>query len=171
MEILLKRVYGEDGRFQYEELLNELPNGGNGAPNGDFVSADFVPVLRLQSASVQPSGGNLLGRYRIAPGIVHVSYLLVWNSGFSPGVPSGAGTSRYYFPLPDEIPEISGNIAEHGSVRMFDGSKEYSGVPSLYNAINRAVIAAVNGERWGVSTPFPLNKNLQYISLGIWWLI
>jgi hypothetical protein len=168
MEILLKRVYGEDGRFQYEELLNELPNGGNG---GEVVSANFVPVLKLQSASEQPSGGNLLGKYRIAPGIVHLSYLLVWNSDFIPGTPSGSGTSRYYFPLPDEVPEISGNIAEHGSVRMFDGSKEYSGVPSLYNSINRAVIAEVNGERWGVSTPFPLNKISQYISLGIWWLI
>ena len=168
-ELLLKRVYGDDGKFVYEELLNGEPDPPP-APNGDIVSANFAPVLKLQSASLQPSGGQLFGKYRIAPGIVHVSYLLVWKSGFNPGVPGGTGTSRYYFPLPDGVPDVSGNIAEHGSVRMFDGSKEYSGVPNLYGGIPRAVIAEVAGQRWGVSTPFPMDRNTQYLSLGIWWL-
>ena len=169
MELLLKRVYGDDGKFQYEELVSGTPPQPP-TPNGDIITANFTPVWKLQSAAVQPSGGQMFGKYRIAPGIVHISYLLVWKAGLLNGAGSGSGTSRYYFELPPEIPNITGNIAEHGSVRMFDGSNELSGVPTLYAGIERAIIAEVAGQRWGISTPFRLDRNTQYISLGIWWL-
>jgi len=136
------------------------------------IRGNFTPIVRLRNAATQPYGGNLMGKYRISPGIIHISYLWVWNSSLRPGTPTGTGVSRYYFVLPDVITDdmISGNIAEHGSVRMFDGTMEMSGHPNLYNAIPRSVIAEVDKREWGPSSPFGLTKAGQYITVGIWWL-
>jgi len=168
------RAFGYDQQGVYSEI--NFPGGDvTPPPNGngmDVKIGQFAPVVKLQSAASQPSGGELLGRYRIAHGLVMVSYAWIYKPDLVHGVPSGQGTSRYYFELPAEITDdlIDSNIAEHGSVRMFDGRDEMSGHPHLYSAIPRAVIAEVAGQRWNVNTPFTMNQNSQYITLGVWWI-
>lgn len=156
--------------------IMEIPkNGGSPDPppgNGSgVIKGNFTPEFKLQSAASHPTGGILVGRYSVTEALAVVSFLFVWQPDHVAGVPGPTGTSRYYFLLPEIVrPYATNNVAEHGSVRMFDGKEEWSGVPSLYNAIDHAVIAEVDGQKWGVSTPFPLAKNTQYISLGIHWI-
>lgn len=143
-------------------------DGGNGGEGYPVVRGTFTVDWRLQSASTHPNIGHKgeeIGRYRVSPDKVDLWFRVKPGAaatpdnpgGSSPGVPSGAGTSRYYFNIPESVPAPL-DQAIGGNARAWiagTGDKEFTGAPGLSGSIGdgRAIVITLGGKAWGISHP------------------
>lgn len=148
---------------------DDPPGPGNGGGSYIVAKGKFVPEWRLQSSDEHPFvglNGEAIGRYRYT-----IEEVDVWlrikpaavrsepsnPGGSTPGVPSGSGTSRYYFKLPEAVPAPL-DPAIGGSARAWiagSGDKEFTGAPGLSGSIGtgRAIVITLGGKAWGISHP------------------
>ena len=171
--ILLRRFYDLDTKaFLREEWLDDVPENGDipGDPYKLIEKANFAPVWELQSATIDPQIGNgiLIGSYIIDKlrREVKVRYLLKFGTTTSHGIPSGAGTSRYYFMLPEQVPNADASVNEGSSVRGWMGSYEPSGAAVAYSVIDRAVAVSLDNVAWTPNNPQRM-CNAHYIAVTI----
>ena len=159
-------LYSLDG----EQLNGMPPTNGNGDVYDLIEKANFGPRWLLQSADAQPvvGNGNLVGSYVIDKlrREVKVRYHLKLGSESKHGVPSGEGTSRYYFTLPDEVPDSSKSVNESSSVHAWIKGEEFSGSAVVYSRIDRAVIVTLGGVPWSISHPVKMGAG-HYIEVTI----
>ena len=171
MKILLKRVYDDsDGKFLYEELLNEVPGNGGEPVSGDVVYV--TPVFSLGAASEQPSlgSGKAVGWY-VRTDYTNVSKIDLWLYIENKGGSSGVGTGSYEVYLPDDIEPAYDWYSGHanlwvggGGMSEFDGSVKWT-----FRNVDKGpkLIFAFDGFEWNGTAPknwadFKLRSSISY---------
>lgn len=152
-------------RFVQQDDPTDPGNGGSSYP---VMKGTFNPSWKLQSADLHPTvgvKGETIGRFRSTLDEVDLWIRLKPDAakdadnpgGSHPGVPSGSGTSRYYFQIPGHVPAPL-DQAIGGSARAWiagTGDKEFTGAPGLSSSIGsgRAIVITLGGKAWGISHP------------------
>jgi hypothetical protein len=168
-EIVYKEVYDSDGVFVERIWLNAFDSPDIPDPPPDplpsgVVEMPFLPAWELQSSKEDPSigDGTLLGIAYIGPDALDLIIRLEFGKVTSPGVPSGTGTSRWYFTLPEEIPQPEHDVV--GSCRAWNGGKEYLGAAYFSRAYPGRIQINLEGEVVGPSRP-GIWSNKEYLTI------
>lgn len=129
------------------------------SPNGngiEIIEFEFAPIWKLQSASVQPdiADGILKGFCQIAHGMVDIIIEHIWGPNTKDGVPSGSGTSRYYYIFPANVPSSSHMVSGTcGSWNGGTGEKEFDGRAFFSRPYPERLQMNLEGEAVGVTRP------------------
>jgi len=175
-ELLLKRVYGDDGKFLYEELLNGgiTPPEQPVTPSGTVEWTAFIPKWRVGGSGGLYATPSPQGWYKSTPVILVVGGTRVPASEVevfielemdSPVIPAGEGME---FEFPDFLtPDSPRTGRGSGGDLWIEGGANHYSVSGKWTDRNdrpmRVIIVLGDGREWTRNVPKEVSKGSLYL--------